>query len=234
MSNETTVDVLETPSEEPKEPVSGGLYNRFNFGVAVFAQKDNNSRYTQNAIRIEQDRTVATNGYYLAIVTVPKDEVRNFPDVPGHQTVPITKPVLFPVDVALNLAKEMPKKTTIPILQNAAPLAVPDDEAGIERIGFVWTDLSTAHPTITRAVAGQFPDYTKYASTTEPLKVIRLSVPYLLTIAKFMQDFVKSNRGYDQSVDITIPEDDGAPVEFAAHNSDTDQDAKVVLMRMRQ
>src|SRR6185295_2662869 len=64
-------------------------------------------------------RVIFRRGHQLTRVTTPKDHAENFPQIEGMQ--PATrdfKPFILDRASALEISKALPKKSTIPILEN--------------------------------------------------------------------------------------------------------------------
>ena len=98
------------------------LLNRHNLNVAKFCSKEV-SRYTLDVIQVSKQGTVATDGYRLAIVTLPSEKDENFPQDVGGRTI---NPAQLVDDQSVNVeskaalaaAKAIPKKSTIPALSS--------------------------------------------------------------------------------------------------------------------
>ena len=101
------------------------LLNRSILNLAKLASKEA-SRYTLQAIAVEKDQAVVTDGHILVTVgnTSPAAD-DSFPQVAGleHKTFsegPMIENVLVSRETALAALKALPKKSTIPVLANAA------------------------------------------------------------------------------------------------------------------
>src|SRR5437762_4166444 len=131
---------------EVAETKPQGLYSKQNFEIAKMASKEEN-RYTLQAILVTPDETVVTDGHRMARVSTVNSGIilEHFPIVPGWETAPGQR-FLFPADAALKVAKLMPVKQTIPILNYAAPLKIVQPIEGkttAQSVGFVSTDLES-------------------------------------------------------------------------------------------
>ena len=141
-------------------------------------------------VRVDPDGTVwATDGCVAVRVRRPNalpDE--DFPtvDVPEGAAPPATH-VLIPAETAIAVAKTLPKRPPLPILENAL-LRVTKD-----RVYLAVTDLE--HPQVTTfARAGEtfpnidelFNDHEKKKRLTDPLCV---SANYLILVAKYARMF---------------------------------------------
>jgi DNA polymerase III sliding clamp (beta) subunit (PCNA family) len=195
------------------------LLNAHSLSVAEFASKGH-LRYALQAILVTQEETVATNGHYLVRVENPKAKLEQFPVVPG--TVPTVEADSFLLarDAALAVAKNIPKKTTIPILNHAR---VGVDAEG--KIQAVTTDLDTSHPVTIRATEGKFPQWKVLWPKSEPKVTICLSTEYLAQLAKAAGKLSKN-------LEISIWDKQSA-IRLDAYSSDTEQHWSAVLMPMR-
>jgi hypothetical protein len=202
------------------------MLNKWNLQAAQFVSKES-SRYTLNGIHVRSDATVATNGHYLAWVsTSPDRKAEDFPLVDG--VGPATDsydPFLLDRDAALEIAKALPKKTTIPVLAYAA-VSVEDGKTAI-----TVTDLENPRTFRPRKMEGQFPRVEAVFPTKAPVVRFALSATYLAQIAKFAADF-NAGREASDPVYITVysPED---AVRFDVERSDTEQGATFLLMPIR-
>ncbi len=223
-------------SDEQKQP--SGLYNKWNLDVAKFASKDS-TRLNLNSILVEPRATVATDGHQLVKVSAPNHETKleNFPVIPGVTMVRPTVNFLLPASTALEVSKQIPRKSTFPVLQNAAVL-----DAGTDHVGMVTTDLDSAKPVTVRKVEGIFPNYQTIIDDLEKVTVqseVTLNGLLLGELAKFLGQF---NGGKQPAIKLTIFEpiknSEGEvkcqrAVRLTATNSDTGQEAYAVLMPMR-
>ena len=207
--------------------VKRGLYNRWNFELAKFASKEE-SRFNPNAIQVEPDATATTDGVMLLRVTSPELSLSDFPEVPGQTLQEVKTPFLFPADASLKVAKSIPRKTSIPVLETAAALA-----AGEENVGFVSTDLETANPVIARKPTGTFPGnyQAQFPEDKDKVFSIKLDGRRLGEIVRFLTAFGDQGR-LPTTITLTFYRD-GKPVKLEAKNSDTGQEAVAILMPMR-
>ncbi len=228
-------------SDEQKQV--GGLYNKWNLDVAKFASKESKRPILQS-ILVEPGSTVATDGHQLVKVSAPNHEAKleNFPVIPGVSTVRLDGNFLLPASTALEVSKQIPRKSTIPVLQNAAVL-----DAGPDHVGMVTTDLDSAKPVTVRKVKGTFPNYQTIIDDLEKVTVqseVTLNGLLLGELAKFLGQF---NGGKGPAIKLTIFEPvrtegkTGAgetrvtnrAVRLTATNTDTGQEAYAILMPMR-
>lgn len=118
------------------------MLNRHNLNIAALCNKDD-SRFTLSALYVTPEATIETDGHQMMMVTRPNLDPQQFPEIPGAVAVATHEAFLLGAEEAVKAGKSLPKKTTIPILQNAAVTTVPSGEEDGTRYGLVTTDLST-------------------------------------------------------------------------------------------
>jgi hypothetical protein len=203
-------------------PQNAVLLNAHSLAVAEFASKEE-SRYTLKAVQVTMEEVVATDGSCLVRVDHPQTKLDQFPNVPGAVKTVEAESFLLERDAALSVAKTIPKKTTIPIL-NHARVGV-DEEGNIQA---VTTDLETHRPVTIRKVTGQFPNWKRLWPKNPPKVKIGLSANYLAQLAKAAAKY-SDRSGY---MEISIW-DEHSTVRFDAYDSDTNQHWSALLMPMR-
>src|SRR5689334_19472708 len=122
------------------------LLNRANFAVLHAVSKEE-SRYTLNAMHLDEDCTAATDGHLLITVSHPKARPDNFLCIDGLPNSGADTALLIHVEDAKKIAKSIPRRTTMPILHHAA---ICRDDKGVARAGV--TDLDSPTVTLLRAV----------------------------------------------------------------------------------
>jgi hypothetical protein len=206
------------------------MLNKWNLKVAEFASEEE-SRYTCQAIKVERGATVATNGHYLAWISRPDVSEEGFPVVDGFSNNGSTadfESILLDADTAKDVAKALPKKTTIPVLANA-PIHVKQTDAGAAPVLCV-TDLQSPRIFQPKPIAGQFPRYENVFPTGEVKTRFAVSASYLAKIAKFAADF--NGKPQSQKLLVTVY-DDSTPVRFDVQRPDDAQGATFLLMPIR-
>ncbi len=170
------------------------MLNKHNLSITQFATRDE-SRYTLNAILVTPKETVATNGFTLARVTTPKGlKVENFPVTPGVKPSTTFRPFNLPLDAADTIRKAIPKKTTIPILDNVmidgkATDAKPDDGTPDCAVLAV-NDLENPQVFRPRKEEGKFPNWQAVIPKREGAKaVFTLDARYLAKLAAWVAKF---------------------------------------------
>lgn len=157
------------------------LLNRATLGLAALASKEV-SRYTLQAICIDKDVAVETDGHQLVMITHPTAPIPedNFPLTPGLvHTSPDGHPILLHRDGALSALKSLPKKGNIPALSHAALS---------ENQTIIVNDLESVSSFSAKAT-GQFPDYKRVIPTGVPQAEICLNTKLLMSVLKYVADY---------------------------------------------
>lgn len=219
------------------------MLNKANFLVTEFASKEE-SRYALTAIQVRPEATVATNGHYLAWISTDSADPQNFPVVEGFEGgQKHFKPFLLDVESAKAIAKALPRKTTIPVLQYAAVhvngvtvespdgTKTQDQDKGIQSVSLAVTDLERPQVFRPRVPEGQFPKFEQVIPDWEKDVAFEISVDpaYLATIAKSALDFQKGKAKPILRMKFYTPD---KAIRFDATN-DNGQGMTVVLMPMR-
>lgn len=189
------------------------LLNKYNFLPRKFAGTKGLHEATKG-ILIDPARgiTAATDRYTLLEVHAPKMALaEDFPIIPGYKISPDEDKAahIMPADAAKEIEKNLKaiKKQSLPILYNAAPLIIEQDNAA----GMATTTLDKAQPVIYQKIDDKFPDYCQIipADDKEPRAVVHLS-PELLE--RMAAAYKAAGVG---SVEVRIYEDT-EPVRFSA------------------
>ena len=183
------------------------MLNRHNLNIAKLAAKDE-SRYTLTGIRVSPDETMCTDGHQLTRVTTPKVDVEQFPVKDGFTPTRDFEPFLLPSQAALSIARALPKRSTIPILLNAA-IGKQTDVNGCAQIAV--TDLDDYQIFTPRKMDGKFPDYERVIpNKADATFTIGLNPLQLLAILQQVKGFVDTReptmvlRLYDASSAVRI------------------------------
>jgi len=211
------------------------LLNRTTLSLAKLAPKEE-SRYTLSAIAVEKDVAAVTNGHYLVTFTHPKyfgEKLieESYPVTPGltHRMVKDGETVLVARDAALAALKSIPKKSTIPILQNAAM-----SEDG----KLVTNDLETVAQ-FKSDVGGNFPNWRAVVPDYPVAFEVCVSAEYLEVLGKFFRESLGER--HTKAVRMTFYQDDKPmydgrrcprAMRFDAR-TDEGQDITAVLMPIR-
>jgi len=137
------------------------MLNVHNLNLADLCSKEE-SRFTLNSILVDKDCTVETDGHQLVRVTLPKYDADSYPQFPGFKAIGTWERFLLPAKDAKDIAKALPKTSTIPILANAAIGKATEqaDKDGKKQYAVLGvTDLERAKTFTIRRPTGNFPDY---------------------------------------------------------------------------
>jgi hypothetical protein len=174
------------------------LLNKAVLSLAKLAPKEH-SRYTLCGICVERECATVTNGHYLVSVSGPRALDSDYPQTTGltHKVLaedPMAETVLLSRDGALAALKALPKRTTLPTLQNAA--------VGEDRKLYVNTlDNVSAFD---HRLEGQFPNWRQLMPNGEPTAEIELDAYYLKALAEYMIEHAKQSSAKQAPVRLTI------------------------------
>lgn len=204
------------------------LLNKQSLGIAKLAPKEE-SRYTLNSILVTDKETVTTDGHMLTRVShSAKMQAETFPVVPGQTGAPNGKgPIIIPASVALDALKTIPKKATIPILNNVAVYQSEDRETTT----LVTTDMDSPRSYAIRKQTGQFPSWEAVWTSKKPSAEVTLDAKLLLQIAKAAVEFHDDK---DQPASLRIQVFDAqTAVRFDIDNTETEQGFSSIIMPLR-
>jgi hypothetical protein len=200
------------------------LLNKQNLSVADLAPKEG-SRYTLSAVHVSEHGTTVTNGHYLVNVSLPTEaKESNYPSVDGFKPAENVEPFLLAANAAKSIAKSLPTKDRIPILNYARV-----GEPGENTLNIVTTDLE--HQTQVfkpKKVTGQFPAWEKVLPTTEPAFKIALNADYLKMLCSHLLQF-----GGDGECMLLSFQSPDKGVLMETRNKETGQKWTALLMPMR-
>lgn len=133
------------------------IFNRTNFRIHSLVPKDEYG-YQVKGLHVTPDYTEVTNGHYLIRVDAPfkgsrEEMITDLPIVNGHAAVKKGCEFIIPVAAAKEVERNIPKKSGMPILENA--WLVDDKE---EEATFMTTDLETHKPVSFRKILRKFPN----------------------------------------------------------------------------
>lgn len=203
------------------------LINKQSLKLADLALKEE-SRYTLNALHITQHETVTTDGHVLVRVTHPKGKPQDFPMTAGFDKGKEFESILLPIASAKEICSAVPKKRTIPMLNNAA-LSVTQDENGAH-IQVAVNDLENPKVFAPRPVTGRFPNWKMVMPATASKITIELDATKLLALLKYAAQFTDDN---NHRVRLQVW-DEKSPVQLDATNDETQQGMTAVLMPVRR
>lgn len=197
------------------------LLTKAELDLGKLASKDE-SRYWLQGIAVDKDETVVTNGHYLVRVAHGGSAPENWP----HGETPVTmahvndEPILITRDAAINAAKTLPRRTTIPILSQAA----------LSSDGTLHTNPLDGKEEFPAKMEGRFPNWKAVMPhrEREPAIVIGLGADYLTLIAKFISDHHKTHNPGGAHIKLTIW-DAESPILIESQTDDG-QTVEAVLM----
>lgn len=166
------------------------MLNKHNLSLAKLGSTEPN-RFTLAGILVTPKETVVTDGNHLTRLTLPRMDPSSFPDV-SHVTGKATKefaPFIMPMKDAVDIAKALPSKTVLPVLDHAA-IFEQSPQKGCAQCGIqtehhqnashgfqqsdrvdsttvVVTDLERTKPFFVKTLAGNFPDYERITPRRE-------------------------------------------------------------------
>jgi DNA polymerase III sliding clamp (beta) subunit (PCNA family) len=176
---------------------------------------------------VTDKETVVTDGYILCRVSHPKGgatvKPETFPVVEGFAPGDEFKRVLLHAADAKEIARAIPKKTTIPVLKHAA-LSITGD-----KIQVAVTDLDTPRVFTPRSVTGQFPNWECVIPKQPPAFEITVDAHLLLQLARYAAEFCPGDAA---PVRLQFQDADSA-VRLDACNNETGQGMTALLMPLR-
>lgn len=130
------------------------MLNRNNLAIAKAAPKDE-GKYVLQGILIEPRQSIVTDGHMMIIVAHTAHSAADFPNLGGgHVSQDEFPAFMIPTKTALEIAKAIPTKTTLPILEHAAVSHFDGDH-----VSMVATDLETERVFRFKRLVGQFPNW---------------------------------------------------------------------------
>lgn len=177
------------------------LLNKHNLELAKLASKEEN-RFLLQGILVQPESTVVTDGQVLMEVTTADFRAADFPQPPGIASATDEwKPFVLSAQDALAIAKTIPKKTTTPILSNAA-VATPN---GDDHMTIFTTDLERHNPVTVRKLTGTYPDYKRVIWPAEEAEfAINVNARNLADVLDFVAKFNESKRSETQPPDCVL------------------------------
>lgn len=158
------------------------IYSKENLAISQFCGDE--SRPVLNGVAFYHNKTVATDSYMLAEVTTPKIRLDEVPEVPNTQVLKYLKdePVIIPKGGVEKIAKNLPSKTSLPVLSNCWFGSKTSDELA----EVISTDLETATPIIVKRVSGEFPAYQQVIPSEKPKVSININPALLMKVSSYL------------------------------------------------
>ena len=165
------------------------LLTKANLELAKLAS-DNASRFMLNAIHITPTEVCVTDGHILATLETSKQSCESWPSAGRGEVTNDWKPFNLDAKVALDLARRLPKKTTIPVLSCAAIVD------GDESVTVIATDLEQDFTAKAKRNGANFPEYKRVIwNPDEATFAFNLNAANLAVIATFVEKLNGSKRG---------------------------------------
>jgi hypothetical protein len=179
------------------------MLNTHNLNIAKLAPKED-SRFTLSGILVTPECTVETDGEQLVIVSRPTThKASDFPTGPITDATPVNTHPAFIMSTADAdaIAKYLKttKRSTLPILTNAAVCAEHTIANGQRYIPVLTANLDSTQTHQVRAIAGSFPNYEramKPASEQKGFKIVldaRQLKSLMMQFESFMADKLQRN-----------------------------------------
>ena len=150
------------------------------------------ARYNLNGLHFrDRENVTATDGHRAIRIHLPALSTKEFPDVAGAVITddPI-KPFIMPGDTVQKIRKAIPKRSSMPILCNAAIDRSVDSNGEMQ---VITTDLESTEVIRFRPIDGTFPDVDAVdpdvGANGDPLVRIGINAAYLKDAAAAIQEF---------------------------------------------
>ena len=200
------------------------MLNKNNLIIKNFCAKGG-IRPELNGIFIEPKRTTATDSFILMSVSKPKANITDYPKVPDKPT-PLEnfKPFILPATDAEIILKTLPKKPTLPILENAVIYKTTPEMA---EIGI--TDLQSNQTITPRVIQGEYPAYQDIMVERGSFTEIKVNPELLQKISKFFTQFL--DKETFKGLIMKVPKEPDKPIRFYAKKDG--QTAEALLMPLK-
>ena len=199
------------------------LYSRSHLSVRHAASTDT-GRFNLNGVRFNADgSTEATNGQIFCKATPAQAPVDEFPAGWGATLEGEQEPFTFPLDAVNKLVKAIPKKSHIPILQNAAVDVPHTNTSGSAR--FVTTDLESNKVVEAKTLEGEWPNTAQVIPDGVATVKIGLNLTLLGKIEKALREF----NGGGNAVCCVEIFDKNTAIKITAENCDGGEFLAVIM-----
>jgi len=212
------------------------MLNKHNLNIAQLCSKEE-SRFTLQGILVSPEGTVVTDGHVLMKVTLPDMPEDSAPVIDGCTPTAEFKPFILPKAAALDIAKQIPKSSTIPVIQNvfvgsetdAETVDPKSDEPKPVVLGV--TDLETPKVFRPKRLTGNFPDYTRVIPKDETAEfAIGMDMKLLSRLVKQLDSFIDNK---SISAATLYFKDEDSAMWIKARNAETGQEAVAIGMPFR-
>ena len=188
--------------------------------VAKFASKSD-TRPELAGVFITKDKVVATDGFRLVEVSVPKTaNVAEYPKTNGKSAMQGVKPFIVP---AKEFGKiKLPNNKNVPILNNLA-ISYADNQ----RVDFITTDLENVQVKTLKRIDAKYPDYEQIFPKGEVKAEVSVNGEYLAEVCETLAELSNLK-------DIKIKfYGDNMPLVIEAGNTEI-QSARAMIMPLRK
>jgi len=197
------------------------MYNKNNLEIYKVASKDE-TKVILGGVYFTGDSTVATDSSLLMEVSVPKQNIEDFPIV-GEELVDVHEPFILEAKAVRDLIKDIPKNSSLPILENI--VVAKNKDKGVASL--VTTDLSITNVHKVRKIIGEYPKHKQLFPEEEPAIKLRLDPQLLKKVAELYCKTLEAG----SSIEIFVHKSINKPIEFRAFNTETKQEIKALLMQ---
>lgn len=207
------------------------MLNKHNFEIARLAAKEP-SRYTLTAIHVTPQATYETDGHQLIKVTTPKMSAKDFPVIEGaSEPTDDFEPFNLPAGAALEIAKAIPKRQSLPVLEHAA-IGSASNQNGHAEIQL--TDLETPLVLRPNKQDGQFPDAERVIPDKDKAEVvIGFNAQLLRDVLSQFVKFTAGERSHCVAIRIYPADKNGDRDGIRIDAATSDQEMTAVVMPHR-
>ena len=201
------------------------MLNRHNLEIASLCSKEQ-SRYSLGGILVQPRRTAVTDGHLLMIVdTEAQVTSDNFPLTPGCTASDEFTPFILPAKSALDIARAIPKRSTIPVMMMAAVGSESDSNG---HAVMAVNDLESPKVFTPKKSEGTFPEVDKCVPDigTETVS-FSLDLHLLIPLLKEMEKLADTKSA---AVATFRVKDNNSPIRIDVRNGTTEQNGIAVIM----
>lgn len=189
------------------------IYNKNNFAIHKFNNND--------TIRIEQDRTIATDGRVLVEVSRPNIATEEYPHIEGFKNSTEITPFNITTKTCKAVEKMQKKHKSLTVLNSIAVEQTDDGKAK-----FASTNLTDTNIIPSLLIDNYFPDTDYVKETLIKDKKVMVTIALNPTLLKDICSIVEK---IDDTIYINIVDSNSA-VQFKAKNPTTEQTISGLIM----
>lgn len=165
------------------------MLNRHNLSIASIVPKDDED--LGRGIYVTKDVTYATDGAILVVVSTPDIAMDDIPAIDGIKPSEDPTPFILPAKIALDVAKAIPRHTTLPILHNAYV-----ESNGSETAKIAVTDLDSPRLFTFTKPSGNMPNYNRVMPNKEDAELcVIVDAEKLISVLKLISPVAKKDFG---------------------------------------